>query len=109
MDTTFTFPQRAMPEPENELAVKGVDSDDDWRRRISIPINAAILDQLKVGDECTIVLTGVVKGLSSNEDESSGEQNLQLSVDSITLKDEYDIAQEGFSRGFSRGAGMGRY
>lgn len=68
------MPKYILPPPgkEKEKPVP-VETYDEWRRRVTIPVNKEILEALEVGASATVTLTSKVVGLSDNERE--GEQS----------------------------------
>lgn len=79
----FTLPK---PKPQKKInsPMVGVASDDwSWRRKITIPINAAIANGLEVGDDTVIELRGTVVGLSMNKSESSDHCSLEIDLEAV--------------------------
>lgn len=82
-------------------------ADDDWRRRVTIPINDEMVEALSVGEEVSVTLRGEVRGLSENEDRERKECNLEFRIARVDVNLPYDDeeeSQEGFERGFKKGS-----
>lgn len=80
-------------------------NNDEWRRRITIPVNDEILQALQVGDTVTIELTGKVTTLNSNESEESQEKNITIMVTQVCCdsEGESDRGSAAMKKGYQEG------
>ena len=99
-------PTKAQEEIQVETASDGV-SPDEWDRRITIPINAEILQSLSVGDDAEIVLVGRVEELTENQSSSgNGRVAVTLLISSVdTGAGQDEVEGQAFESGFDRGRG----
>lgn len=81
----------------------GVDS---YQRTVTIPVNDAILDELSVGDEVMVTLTGEITGLSKHESPDYESRNISVKITQVEAYSENDEEDnEKFKKGFDRGMG----
>ena len=61
-------------------------TDDSWRRRLTIPVNTDILGEAEVGEELTVTLVGVVRGMNQSKDQNRSTCDLTLEITSVECK-----------------------
>lgn len=59
--------------------------DDEWRRRVSLPVNDKILDTIEVGDMITLTIKAKVLGKSENTDHQKSRCDLSIEIASIEI------------------------
>jgi len=78
-------------------------SDMDWRRRITIPANQAIIKALKVGDAVDVKLTGKVIAMASNEHvDRPSDSNFEVEVIEVSAYSTDGSSEEDFKEGYDR-------
>lgn len=85
-----------LPKAKKQKAAKASLAIDDnydlrWRRRVRFPANKDIIADMSVGDEVSVIVTGKVVEVSSQDSETSTQANFEIDVDKIGL-DEKDNA-----------------
>lgn len=82
---TYKLPplKRAKKSDSNTVPV----AEDSWRRRVTMPVNAAILDCCEVGDDMTFTITGKIVAMSMNRSDSRESHDITLELSSIKCPD----------------------
>ena len=76
----------------------------DWQRRITIPVNQAIMDELEVDGGAKVTLTCKVTGMKSEENDNGSNKTVDLEIESV---DAYSMNEGGkaFAGGYSEATG----
>lgn len=97
----FTLPPEEKPKKDKGMDV-ATPMTGDWQRRVTLPVNKAILDAVDTDDVVTVTLTGKV----TREVSESGqypEKSLTVNIDSVEVYPESQPrAKKAFARGFKR-------
>lgn len=103
------MPKYVAPKPKkaNHQAEPMVHSDQEWRRRISIPVNREILDSVKVGDTVTLEVAGKVVSTSAREEDGTSCCELSLQMQSVATDhdDPNDMDNQDYEDWRRRGGG----
>ena len=84
---------------EDEMpAVAGSTSEqqfpDEWDRRIRIPVNEEILEQLKVGEKATITLYGNIEETTSRKNDKQNAMFLEVMISKVDAYPESETMEE---------------
>ena len=84
---------------EPEVSASGIE---EYRRRISIPVNDEILSSLTTGDDVRVVLRGQVTATrsSTSTEEHGNEQSIELTIASVTTDGDGGTEDDGLDYGF---------
>jgi hypothetical protein len=90
---TFVLPKPKedtdKPEPATSV------SNDEWRRRITVPANEEIMRGLQIGDTAEVTLRGKITELRNNASQDSTDQTITITVTEVSA---YSDASEGRMR-----------
>lgn len=77
---------------------------DEWDRRVSIPVNDAILAALAVGDPATVTLRCRVEEMTRNQSRTgAGRTNITVSIDAVdAYSNDAAASEDMFEAGFMR-------
>jgi hypothetical protein len=113
----YDLPPLPKPEKDEEMVdnmpTTGMSSSpkspDKWQRTISLPVNDAILESIKVGDNVSVTLMGEVHGTENSEtseEEDGNNKSIRVMVTSIEVYpedmdaiDEEDSMMAGYEEG----------
>jgi hypothetical protein len=115
----YDLPPLPKPEKDEEMVenmpTTGMSSSpkspDKWQRTISLPVNAAILESIKVGDNVSVTLMGEVHGTQDSETSDddydySNNKSIRVMVTSIEAYpedmdaiEEEDSIMQGYDQG----------
>lgn len=107
---TYDLPKLpAQPKAEtavNAVMPQGGDFPDLWDRQIRIPVNAAIVAALAVGEGAEITLRGKIIEITSNDHANGGgRKQIVLEIDQVSAyqADPADLGERDMDAGFQRG------
>lgn len=96
----FRLPEPKKPKKEKNVGLAETSMDMEWRRRVTIPANKAIINELKVGGEARVILTGSIISLASREHmDRPADSNLEIDVsvvEAYSTEDSDDDFEEGY-------------
>lgn len=99
---TYKLPKPKKPKKGNDRALA---VDDDYRRRINLPANEAIINALSVGDSVVVTLHGEVERVENVEGTDYSDRSFSINVSSVeAYPDDADKAKakEKFDSGFKK-------
>lgn len=82
----FELPEVTKDPESIENQAIAVEPDYEWLRRVRLPANEAIVNELSVGEDVEVVLKGTVLALSYRDSEKRKEGDLELDVAMIVTK-----------------------
>ena len=93
-----------LPKKKEQQALEvGLESDEDWDRRVQIPVSAEILEECRVGDSCHVTLVGKVIETKNIDSHHHQDTTLTLSVTEVDASnDEEQYAHNSFAGAFQR-------
>lgn len=98
------MPKFKLPKPKaskQDDAPQAVGSPVEWRRRLTIPANDAILASADIDDEVTVTLKAKVIGLRNVESKDHNDQNIEVEITEISVYPTDDDAEQ--ERGMKHG------
>ncbi len=79
---------------------------DEWARRIDLPVNKAIADSVSLDDEVEVKLRGKVILVRAQEAQEYSEYGTVIMLDSVTVEPaDAEEAEKAFAEGFRKGFG----
>lgn len=98
------MPKYTLPKPKKQkksagsLSIEPVD-DLEWRRRVSLPVNRAIIDAVKAGQNVQITLTGEILGthMSENKDRTD-DCSIEVDLSSVSAYPEKEESPRDYTK-----------
>ena len=79
---TYTLPKRTKNPKQNYPSV--VD-DSEWRRRVTVPVNKAIIDSVMAGKTVDVHLVGKVIGTQYSERDGVTSGTVEVDIDTVAI------------------------
>lgn len=86
---------------EMETAV-GSSSEEDYQRRINLPVNDAILDECEIDQMVIVTIIGTVTAIRSSTSEDYNEKSITVTAQSIEVYENDENEDAGMKAGYRR-------
>lgn len=101
---TYKLPKPKKRDEEVKTEPASIDGDmDDYRRRITIPVNDAILDALQIDEEVTVTLSGTLTGMAKTINEHYKEKSITITVTEVSAYSSDESEEMGMEAGYEEG------
>lgn len=82
----YTLPPLKKSKPSKEAGLVGAYDDSEWRRRITIPVNRAIIEAVKAGQDVKITLNANLIGTQMAEHKDRpNDCHIEVSLSSVSV------------------------
>ena len=97
-------------EEKNEVAMDSSDSfPSRWDREIRIPVNKAIIDAVKAGQEVEVTLRGKVTEVESHDREDGKQSRNMVSLELMDVEIYEEEPEESMEKGYGRATKFNKY